>query len=118
MRQKSQGIHPKGPHGAQRRREQAKKQYGTAQRPQQHVSPQQAGGAPQGKEKQRRTDAQGVYHVQQRSGAGQPQAHRPDEIIEHGGAQAQQHRLAEQSQLLGDLDLHRRLPQKPAEKPP
>ena len=118
MQEKCQGVHPKVPQGPQQGRQQAKKQHRAAQGSQNHISPQQALRLAEGEEKQPGAHGQAVQGVPQGGGAGQPQPEGPQQVVQQPRRQAQQHRLAEQGQLPGDLDLHGPYPNSRRRKPP
>ena len=118
MQKKGHRIHPKIPQGTQQRGQQAKKQHRPSQGAQHHIPPQQAVRPAEGEEKQPGAHGQAVQGVPQGGGAGQPQPERAQQVVQQSRRQTQQHRLAEQGQLPGDLDLHGPYPNSRRRKPP
>ena len=118
MQKKGHRIHPKIPQGTQQRGQQAKKQHRPCQGTQHHIPPQQAVRPAEGEEKQPGAHGQAVQGVPQGGGAGQPQPERAQQVVQQSRRQTQEHGLAEQGQLPGDLDLHGPYPNSRRRKPP
>ena len=102
MQQKCQGIHPKIPHRPQKRGEGGEKQHTAAHRPQQQIQPQLPLRPAEHEEEDRQARGHAVQDVQRRRQAGQPQAEGPQQVIQQRRSHAQQDRLTEEQERLGE----------------
>ena len=118
MQQKCQGIHPKIPHRPQKRGEGGEKQHTAAHRPQQQIQPQLPLRPAEHEEEDRQARGHAVQDVQRRRQAGQPQAEGPQQVIQQRRSHAQQDRLTEEQERLGESRGHGASPEQPVEKAP
>lgn len=104
-------IQPKIPDGTQKSGKQHEKHHAAPGGPQQDEPPELSVCLPQHEQGQRAASRQAVQQIQHPCEAGEPQTHRPQQIVHNAGGQTQQNGKTEGAELIRDLKGHRRLPE-------